>query len=331
MKGKVYCEVCDSNVSYNTKYEHIKETVNKIEIEYKGTNAYCDICNNEVFVDDIDEQNTKIVNEIYRSKMGIISTNDIELILKKYNIGASVLSKLLNWGEVTIPRYVAGQTPSKEYSDKLSNILNNPREMYKLLNDNKDNITSVAYNKCKNAIEDILDELCVDKVDELDIEVLAKYIVNKKDITPKALQKNLYFIQGFSLAFNDKPLFNDMPQAWIHGPVYPKIYSKYKSYQYNVIDSEEDVRLNISESSKQIIDYVLKFLGCYSGDILEEITHMGLPWKNARKGLSDDEISSNFIELDNIKQYFESVKCKYNMINLLDIKDYAVDMFNKVI
>ncbi|WP_270942794.1 type II toxin-antitoxin system antitoxin SocA domain-containing protein [Romboutsia lituseburensis] len=331
MKGKVYCEVCDSNVSYNTKYEHIKETVNKIEIEYKGTNAYCDKCNNEVFVDDIDEQNTKIVNEIYRSKMGIISTNDIELILKKYNIGASVLSKLLNWGEVTIPRYVAGQTPSKEYSDKLRNILNNPSEMYKLLNDNKDNITSVAYNKCKNAIEDILDELCVDKVDELDIEVLAKYIVNKKDITPKALQKNLYFIQGFSLAFNDKPLFNDMPQAWIHGPVYPKIYSKYKSYQYNVIDSEEDVRLNISESSKQIIDYVLKFLGCYSGDILEEITHMGLPWKNARKGLLDDEISSNFIELDNIKQYFESVKCKYNMINLLDIKDYAVDMFNKVI
>lgn len=331
MKKNVYCEYCDAKVGYKVKNEHIKEIINKIDIEYDGINAYCDVCNNEVFVEEIDDENTKIVNKIYREIIGIISIEDIELVLKKYNIGASVLSKIFNWGEVTIPRYISGQTPSKEYSDQLKNILGNPRQMYKLLEENKSKISQVAYNKCKKATEDILNELCVDIDNELSIDELSEYIVSKVDVTPKALQKLLYFIQGFSLVFNNRPLFYNRAQAWIHGPVYNEIYTKYKSYQYNIIKTNEEVKLSLPEGDKDLVDYVLKFLGCYNGDILEEITHIETPWKSAREGLAENELSTKYIELDSIKDYFNIVQAKYNMITFLDIKDYAVDMFNKVV
>lgn len=330
MKERVYCEICDCRVKYSIRSEHIKESVNKVDIEYDGKKAYCNECGNEVYVGELDDKNTEIVNKIYRKKLGLISVEDIKLILEKYNIGASVLSKILNWGEVTVPRYIAGQTPSKEYSDKLKEILNNPREMYKLLQENKDKITPVAYKKCKESIENILNDWCVDIDNEPNIESISDYIVSKIDVTPKAIQKLLYFIQGFSTVFNDKPLFNDSPQAWVHGPVYSNIYAKYKAYKYNIIDSDENIELNLSQSNMNLINSVLKFFGCYSGDILEKITHEETPWQQAREGMKANQPSSKEIDIEDMKKYFTKVCDKYNIINVVDIKDYAMDMFYKV-
>ena len=43
---------------------------------------------------------------------------DIERLMKLYNIGKAPLSLALGFGEVTITCYLAGQVPSKEYSDR---------------------------------------------------------------------------------------------------------------------------------------------------------------------------------------------------------------------
>jgi DNA-directed RNA polymerase subunit H (RpoH/RPB5) len=53
----------------------------------------------------------------------IISTDEIELILARYNIGKKPLAKLLGWGETTIIRYLEGDIPTLEYSNKLKSIL----------------------------------------------------------------------------------------------------------------------------------------------------------------------------------------------------------------
>ena len=54
-------------------------------------------------------------------------------------------------------------------------------------------------------------------------------------ITNMKLQKLMYYAQAWHLAVIGDELFSDDFQAWIHGPVIPALYDKYKAYQWNPI------------------------------------------------------------------------------------------------
>ena len=43
------------------------------------------------------------------------------------------------------------------------------------------------------------------------------------------LHKLLYYVQGWSQAWTGRPLFQDAPEAWTYGPVYPKVYAAQNS------------------------------------------------------------------------------------------------------
>ena len=46
-----------------------------------------------------------------------------------------------------------------------------------------------------------------------------QYLLYKcEDITPLALQKALYYVQGFYYAFEGRFLFDEDCEAWVHGP-----------------------------------------------------------------------------------------------------------------
>jgi uncharacterized phage-associated protein len=45
------------------------------------------------------------------------------------------------------------------------------------------------------------------------------------------LQKLVYYAQAWHLALYDRPLFEDDFQAWVHGPVIPELFDKYKHWQ----------------------------------------------------------------------------------------------------
>ena len=134
---------------------------------------------------------------------------------------------------------------------------------------------------------------------------IAKYFINELHPEPLKLQKLLYFAQGFSYAFYDKELFNDDFEAWVHGPVIPSIYHEYKSYEYNPID----LNYNLKEFSDDVIDlleYVKKNYAKYDAKYLEEITHKEEPWLLSRTGLDPDERSDKTIPKSNIAAYFTS-------------------------
>lgn len=321
------CEYCRESVEYKVFSREVEDEVDGVVINYTEEYAVCNECNNEIYVGEIHDRNLYQFNEAFKISSGIITVNEIEEIFSKYNIGKKPLSILLGWGENTVSRYISGDFPNKKYSDVLKRILEDPNYMLIILEENKSNITDVAYNKCKNNI------LQYTVNNKLSINELASYIISKHDITPKTLQKILYFIQGFSMAFNKKLLFNDIPQAWVHGPVYPEVYNNYSNFKYNIIDSmsniKDDINLNIYDNEKKLVDCVLRFFTKYSGDVLEEITHIESPWLNARAGLAKNEPSKNPITLESISEYFIQVKNKYNMINYYDIKQYLDDMLTK--
>jgi hypothetical protein len=79
-----------------------------------------------------------------------------------------------------------------------------------------------------------------------------------------------------------------------------------------------------------VLDNVIRNFGCYSGKVLEAMTHVEVPWSETRIGLADDENSNRIIEKDLIEKYFTSIMLKHNMLNMSDIKDYSTDLFGKI-
>lgn len=328
-----FCEKCRDMVEYTVREENMKKYIKGNEIEYLGKVAFCNECGEEIFVADIRDYNLQMLDRAYREKEGLITVSEIELILEKYNIGKRPLSSLLGWGEITITRYLNGDIPTKQYSEILKKLLNDPKYMREILEKNRKNISDAAYKRCNDALLKLEEENDISFLSEEKIDHVVKYLLVKcTDITPLALQKLLYYAQGFFKAFTGEFLFNDDCEAWIHGPVYRDVYYKYRNYGYNTIE-EGNYRydnIQLTKVEREILDSVIRNFGCYSGKVLEMMTHVEMPWSRTRAGLADDEYLDRIIEKDLIAEYFDSIKLKYNMLNISDIRDYSLDLFNKI-
>lgn len=140
---------------------------------------------------------------------------------------------------------------------------------------------------------------------------VAEYFIGKankdrKPITNKKLQKLVYYAQAWSLVFNDKKLFNEKIEAWVHGPAIKSLYIKYKGFGFSPIQKEADTSLIkvISPEDKKILDEVWSVYGGLDPDYLEMLTHDEAPWKNAREGLESTENSENEISTGAMKSFY---------------------------
>ncbi len=328
-----FCEKCHETVNYSVKEEKKSKIIKGKNIEYIGKKAYCEECQSEIFVSEIRDYNLELLDKAYRENEGLVTVSEMEQILEKYHVGKRPLSLLLGWGEGTLTRYLDGDIPLKQYSDTLKKILVDPTYFNEILEQNKDNISPVAYRRIVNALENIGPLFITTSESEDKIESAAKYLlINSLEITPLALQKLLYFSQGFYKAFTGDYLFHDDCEAWIHGPVYRKIYYKYKDYGYNPIEEKgfEYGEIKLTTVEKELLDSIIKYFGCYSGKVLEKMTHAEEPWRTVRKGLSDYDCSGRIIDKESISKYFNGIKSKHDMLNISDIKDYSTDLFNKL-
>lgn len=329
MKG--FCEQCHDIVECNVKEKQKSKKIKGKKINYMGKEAYCNECNDKVFIAEIRDYNLKKLDETYRKSEDIILVSDIEKIIEKYNIGKRPLSLLLGWGETTLTRYLNGDIPSKSYSNFLKKVLEDTNFMKELLEQNRERVTKHAYSECKRAIEEI--STVTELQTENKIDSVVKYILKySADITPLALQKLLYYAQSFYKVFNGEFLFDKDCEAWLHGPVYKDIYYKYKDYGYDPIKTGHINYENIQlcELEKEVLESIIKNFGCYSGKVLEKMTHKEKPWRWTRKGLNDDENSNRIIKKELIEEYFTEIKSKYHMLNVSDIKDYSQEHFDKL-
>lgn len=322
MRG--YCEKCKKIVDLNNVEYPSEFSVRGKIYKYMGVKSYCSNC--KELVDDIPDIDLKRRDDVYRKEEKIITITEINEILLKYNIGKKPLSKLLGWGETTIIRYIDGDVPSRIYSDELRKILVDTSYMEKILEENKKNISDTAYKKVKSSIKKL-------NKNDIEIYIVASYIINKcSDITPLALQKILYYSKGFFYAFFNSELYSDECEAWIHGPVYRKIYDKYKEFKGNVIveKNKYDFENELNEIKREYLDVIIKCFGYYSGNALEKMTHFEIPWLNARKDLLPNESINKIIENEIIKEYFTSIKNTRYMANIFDIRRYSSEMFEHI-
>lgn len=91
------------------------------------------------------------------------------------------------------------------------------------------------------------------------------------------LQKLLYYMQGFHLAFFETKLFKEDIVAWQYGPVVPEVYNKYKIHNNSGIEPTEDV-IKLSENEELLFDEVFAVYGEFSAIGLMNLTHQESPW-----------------------------------------------------
>lgn len=133
--------------------------------------------------------------------------------------------------------------------------------------------------------------------------IVGKYFYNKNNnLTEIQIQKLTYYAYVWSMALRDEKIFDEKPQAWVHGPVFRTLYDSMRKSDF-IQSTDED----ITPKNKEFFDMIYNLYGKYSGNQLENMTHMEEPWIVARKDLKPNERSNEELNDDLIKSYYKSL------------------------
>lgn len=248
-------------------------------------------------------------NRIKIENETIISTDEIKIILDRYRIGKKPLAKLLGWGETTIIRYMEGDIPTNEYSNKLKAILDDPEFYYDILCRRKECLTGVAFRKSKKAV--------MAKILSSKIYAVAYYIVNKCDaeICPSYIQFLLYYVQVFSLALFDKELFQEECSINNEHIPYTKLYDSMKHCGIHTLEGGEEY---LEDEEIELIDSIIEAFTWYGPRALAAMTS----YEKSMIKTSRDKYNNKIIAKDTLKLYFKDILEHYHIRNIKDISKY---------
>ena len=140
---------------------------------------------------------------------------------------------------------------------------------------------------------------------------VANYFISRSDdenpMTPLKLQKLCYYAQAWSLVWDNKELFPDDFQAWIHGPANYDLYCKYNGFR-TISDIDSNYNVNSFELEQlETLDAVWDAYGKFSGKYLVQLTHEEEPWIKTRGNLPAGVGSDRVIDKNIIKEYYSNL------------------------
>ncbi len=257
------------------------------------------------------------VDKIETVTESVISADEIQLIIDRYRIGKKPLAKLLGWGETTIIRYMEGDIPTSEYSNKLKTILEEPEYYYNLLLKRKECLTGIAFKKSRMAV--------LSKIMASKIYTVSYYIVNRceADICASQLQYLLYYAQAFSLALFDRELFQE--ECGINGEQIPYI-KLYESLKRSGIATLEGVEEYLTLQEIELLDTIMESFQWYGPKALQAIT----AYEKSAIKISRDRFNNKIISKEAMKAYFKEILNYYHITDVRDIHKYPDQKINAI-
>jgi uncharacterized phage-associated protein len=119
------------------------------------------------------------------------------------------------------------------------------------------------------------------------------------------LQKLVYYSQAWHLALLDKPLFPDTIQAWRDGPVTRTLWDAHSGQRKVGVWPAGNPEV-LADVSAKVISLVCQVYGGLSGDDLSQLAHSEPPWRDARRGLPDDQSSRAVIQPSAMRRYYRT-------------------------
>lgn len=224
---RVYCPYCKKEVEYKIEKRDLKE-FRGIEVNTFENVAICNECNQDLYVNEIEDENNERIYQIYREKANIIKPEDIIKLREKYDISQRELTAILGFGKMTINRYERGGLPTKSQSDYIKLLIENDGKFIEKVKEayEKNNINDKTYNKIisEEVEKDISKKEVQDNIrrylrsvlnrkpdiyngykslDLEKVENIISYIASKvKNLTITSLNKYLWYID--MLSFNER-------------------------------------------------------------------------------------------------------------------------------
>ncbi|HBC84701.1 MAG TPA: XRE family transcriptional regulator [Clostridiales bacterium] len=186
-KMKVYCPYCKKEENYKIEKRELKE-FRGVEINTYENVAMCEKCNNDLYVNEIENENNERIYDVYRDKTNIIKPQDIIDLRTKYDISQRELTSILGFGKMTINRYERGGIPTKSQSDYIKLLIENENEFIKKTKEayKKNNISQKTYEK-------IVSKDMKNEVSQNDIQEMYRLYINN------VLRKNPDIYNGYKL------------------------------------------------------------------------------------------------------------------------------------
>ena len=125
-------------------------------------------------------------------------------------------------------------------------------------------------------------------------------------ITHLKLQKLIYYVQAWSIALRDKPLFDEDMQAWAHGPVAETVFHEYRDQGWDAIPAPKAVP-KIEDEDAEHIREGGEGESEDSAKHLERMTHSEAPWICARNGLPPEARSTRVVSKAEMKAFYKKV------------------------
>ena len=273
---KVYCPYCKKEVEYKIEKRELKE-FRRIEVNTFENVAICNECNQDLYVNKIEDENNERIYKIYREKANIIKAEDIVKLREKYDISQRELTAILGFGKMTINRYERGGLPTKSQSDYIKLLIENEDRFIEKVKEayENNNITEKTYKKIvsegqeeniskKRVQENIrryLKEVLNRKPDiyngykSLDLEKvenIISYIASKvKNLTITSLNKYLWYIDMLSFNKRSVAITGLTYQNQKFGPTI--VYKKYD--ELSLLDDKyqrEDIETENGNTTKII-------------------------------------------------------------------------------
>lgn len=234
---EVYCANCKERVNYSIRRDVIKE--------YKGYKVnvterigVCEVCQNDLYVPELESENFKDLYEKYRELADIISPEEIIEFRSKYDISQRELTSILNWGKMTINRYERGAVPSQSNNDLLKLMISNGGIFKEKVEEafQCERITEKTYDKIQNGLKDSFKDafkistinFLTHKEDEyngfrkFDIERLINlisYIADNVELYKTNLNKYLWFIDFQNFKENIRSVTGLRYMKYTYGPI----------------------------------------------------------------------------------------------------------------
>ena len=137
---------------------------------------------------------------------------------------------------------------------------------------------------------------------------VADWFLSKEPMPPKKLQKLCYYYKAWGLALYDEDFLPDSQfEAWVHGPVNPRLYRKYKSFYWRDIPQKTDNSGKFTEHELDVLESVWSSYGSMTANALEAQTHAEIPWRNARAGIDEFANCTRVIRNRDMMKYYREL------------------------
>lgn len=144
------------------------------------------------------------------------------------------------------------------------------------------------------------------KSNELSDYLLCESRYRGEILTPLKLQKLCYYAQAWWLALHGEALISEDFQAWVHGPVLPSQYARFREYRWQPI-TEAVTRPDFDTAIRSHLDEIIEVFGVETAVALERMTHEEAPWLEARADTAPHMACSTVISKASMQSFYASL------------------------